>query len=298
MGVNDMKKLFLTMTAGAAVFSLAACGETDTEQAVTSTGGEELSAEDVLSKTIERQQAMESVSATMETTQNMHVEADGETQEVKTTMNGTIDTIIEPLALAMDTTMNMQMGEETVDMPMKMYLNAEQGFFYQDPTSNTWLKLPQEQADAIFESANMANVDQTQQLEQLKEFTNDLTVEEDGDNYVLKLTIEGEKFNALVREQMESMMNSTTGGEPLTEEELQAAVDAVDITSGDYEYVVNQETFDIEDVLVNLNMTMDMEGQPMTVETTTNMTFTDYNHLDTIDIPQEVIDTAVDATQQ
>ena len=298
MGVNDMKKLFLTMTASAAVFSLAACSETSTEQAVTSTSGEALSAADVLAKTIERQQAIDSVSATMETTQNMRVELDSETQEVKTTMNGTIDTIIEPLALAMDTTMNMQMGEETIDMPMKMYLNAEQGFFYQDPTSSTWLKLPQAQADAIFESANIANVDQTQQLEQLKEFTNDLTIEEDEDYYVLKLTIEGDKFNTLVREQIESMMNSTAGGEPLTEEALQTAIDAVDITSGDYEYVVNQETFDIQDVLVHLNMTMDMEGHPMTVETTTNMTFTDYNHLDTIDIPQEVIDTAIDATQQ
>lgn len=273
-----MKKLFFAATAGAAVFTLAACGDTSE------------SAQEVFDKTMERQKELTSASADMDMTQTMKFDMEGETQEMTTATKGKIDMVLSPLAMAMDATMEMDMMGETMSMPMDMYMNEEQGFFMQDPTTETWMKLPQEQLDAVLQSTDV-QVDQTEQLEQLKEFVEDFTMEETDADYVLTLNLDDEKFNSLVKEQAASAL-----GEAGTTEDT-AALDSINISDGLYKLTIDKETYDLTDLVMDFVMTMDVEGESLEMDTSSTISYTEFNHLDTIDIPQEVIDTAVDASE-
>lgn len=277
-----MKKLFLGLTAGAAVFTLAACSES----------GE--SAQDIFDKTMERQQDITSASATMDMTQDMTITVEGEKQNMTTKTTGEMDMIMEPLAMSMDAEMSMNVLGQDMTMPLKMYMNKKQGFYMQDPTSNSWMKLPEDQMDAMLQSTEMP-VNQTEQLEQLKEFVSDFEFEEADGDYVLTLNLDDEKFNSLIKEQALGALGDM--GDAGSEEEVNKMLDGMEISDGMYKLTIDKKTYDLTDMVMDFVMTMDVEGETMTMDTNTNISYTDFNHLDAIEIPQEVIDTAVDATE-
>ena len=269
------KKLFRVATAAAALVALAACS--DTEQ----------SAQHIFDKTMERQKELTSASANMDVSQIMTVDMDGETQEIKTATKGTMDMVISPLAMKMDADISMDMMGETMDMPMDMYMTQEQGIFMQEPTSNTWMKLPSDQLDAVLESTDL-QVDQTAQLEQLKEFVEDFQMDETDEDYVLTLNLNDEKFNSLIKEQAASAL-----GDVGSDAEV---LDSMNISDGVYKLTINKDTYDLTDIVMDFLMTMDVEGQTMEMDTSSTISYTNFNHLTAIDIPQDIIDSAVDAT--
>lgn len=270
------KKLLVTATA-AAMFTLAACSET------------EQSAQEIFDKTMERQKELTSATANMDVSQVMTVDMDGETQEIKTATKGTMDMILSPLAMKMDADMTMDLMGETMEMPMDMYMTEDQGIFMQDPTSDAWMKLPSDQLDAVLESTDV-QVDQTAQLEQLKEFVDDFAMEETDEDYVLTLNLNDEKFNSLIKDQAASALGDT--GTTSDAEVLES----MNISDGMYKLTIDKETYDLTDLVMDFLMTMDVEGETMEMDTSSTISYTDFNHLTSIEIPQNIIDSAVDAT--
>ncbi|MBS7345446.1 MAG: hypothetical protein KIG60_07350 [Caryophanon sp.] len=271
------KKLLVTATAAAAMFTLAACSET------------EQSAQEIFDKTMERQKELTSATANMDVSQVMTVDMDGETQEIKTATKGTMDMILSPLAMKMDADMTMDLMGETMEMPMDMYMTEDQGIFMQDPTSDAWMKLPSDQLDAVLESTDV-QVDQTAQLEQLKEFVDDFTMEETDEDYVLTLNLNDEKFNSLIKDQAASALGDT--GTTSDAEVLES----MNVSDGMYKLTIDKETYDLTDLVMDFLMTMDVEGETMEMDTSSTISYTDFNHLTSIEIPQDIIDSAVDAT--
>lgn len=271
------KKLLVTATAATAMFTLAACSET------------EQSAQEIFDKTMERQKELTSATANMDVSQVMTVDMDGETQKIKTATKGTMDMILSPLAMKMDADMTMDLMGETMEMPMDMYMTEDQGIFMQDPTSDAWMKLPSDQLDAVLESTDV-QVDQTAQLEQLKEFVDDFTMEETDEDYVLTLNLNDEKFNSLIKDQAASALGDT--GTTSDAEVLES----MNVSDGMYKLTIDKETYDLTDLVMDFLMTMDVEGETMEMDTSSTISYTDFNHLTSIEIPQDIIDSAVDAT--
>lgn len=271
-----MKKIFQLTAAVAMAFTLAGCSDTQTAQ-------------QIFDNTMERQKELTSASATMDVQQTMKISMDGETGEIVTSTKGTVDMVLSPLAMAMDANVSTELMGEPMELPVKMYINEAQGLYMQDPTSSTWMKLPNEQLDTLLASTDV-EVNQTAQLEQLQEFVEDFTMEETDASYVLTLNLDDEKFNSLVKEQAAGAL-----GDSGTEAD-NAALESIQISDGLYKLTIDKKTYDLTNIVMDFFMTMAVEGETMEMDTNSNITYTEFNHLQSIDIPQDIIDSAVDMT--
>lgn len=271
-----MKKLFYVTTTAATIFTLAACSDAQTAQ-------------QIFDETMERQKELTSASADMDVQQTMKISMDGETGEIVTSTKGTVDMVLSPLAMAMDANVSTELMGEPMELPVKMYINEAQGLYMQDPTSSTWMKLPNEQLDTLLASTDV-EVNQTAQLEQLQEFVEDFTMEETDASYVLTLNLDDEKFNSLVKEQAAGAL-----GDSGTEAD-NAALESIQISDGLYKLTIDKKTYDLTNIVMDFFMTMAVEGETMEMDTNSNITYTEFNHLQSIDIPQDIIDSAVDMT--
>ena len=74
-----------------------------------------------------------------------------------------------------------------------------------DSTTDSWLKLPDENFDAILDQT-AASADAKEQLEQLKKFIKDFTFEQTDDEYVLTLDAKGDKFKELIDSEINKSM--------------------------------------------------------------------------------------------
>ena len=271
-----MKKLVYFTTAAATLFTLAACSDSQTAQ-------------QIFDETMERQKELTSASATMDVSQTMTVSMDGETGEIVTLTKGTVDAVFDPIAMAMDANVSTDFMGEPMELPVNMYINETDGMYLEDTTSNTWMKLPSEQFDTIMNNTDV-QIDQTAQLEQLQQFVEDFTMEETDASYVLTLNLDDEKFNSLVKEQAAGAL-----GDSGTEAD-NAALESIQVSDGLYKLTIDKETYDLTNVIMDFFMTIEVEGEKMEMDTSSNITYTEFNHLQSIDIPQDIIDSAVDMT--
>lgn len=134
------------------------------------------------------------------------------------------------------------------------------------------------------QSANQA--DASQQLEMLQTFIKDFTFEQNNDQYILTLDASGDKFNDFVLEQALG-----TGAIPT---EDQAVLETIKFNDMSYVIVINKETFDTEEITMDMEMIETTSGEKVLMNTT--MAFTNINEINAIEVPQEVIDTATEVT--
>lgn len=282
-----LKKLLLTMTVPVAAFSLVACSDTGepTEGTVEKS---DLTLEEVYNKAVARQQSLESVTAHIVADQVLDVAVDGETVQMTTTSNLQMDTHMAPPAFLIDGTILMGSNGETMEMPMRMYMTEADGLYMIDGTTDSWMKLPATMTDQML--AELATQgDAAQQLEQLKPYIRDFTFEQSNTDYVLTLEAEGEKFNELI------LANAGTMLDGLTADEKQL-VDSMTFEDAVYVVTVDKETFDTTKVEMDFVLKMDMEGEVAKVDTKSSSTFSNFNEVEPIVVPDEVIDQAEEMT--
>ena len=283
-----MKKYFIGAVVGLAVFSLAACGDSATPTDGT-TEKSDLTLEQVYNKALERQEGLQSVKASMEMEQEMAMTVDGE--EVKMTSSSNVEMSIttNPLALFLDGTTSMTMAgeEESFSMPLSMYLTETDGFYMNDMMSGGWVKLPDEMYEDLLAQVG-ASADTQEQLQQMEPFLEDLKFSQTDGEYILTLNANGEKFNEMILEQV-----TGTLGQQLGEEE-QSVMDGMKIEDAKYIITIDKETFDMTKIVMDFVMTIDVEGVLAKVNTLSTMTYSNFNSVDTITIPQDVLDTAID----
>lgn len=277
------KKLFIGMTLGSAVL-VAACGDSAT---VTDNASEksELTLEQVYEKTIERQQELKSAKATMKIDQTIGVDSEEGAFEMISTSDFNMDMIIDPIQLYLEGTTAMKDSEsgEEMEAPMKMYMTQSDGFYIYEETAGSWLKLPQGEYDELMNQAGIQN-DPSEQLRQLEQFVKDFTFEQNDDEYILTLDTDGEKFKEFALEQAKASM----GGE----EQLLGSMDGLNIEDAQYVFIIDKETFDMSNMKMDMVMTMEEETGKMTINQSATVDYSDFNKIDAITIPQEVIDNA------
>lgn len=275
------KKLFIGMTLGSAVL-VAACGDSAT---VTDNASEksELTLEQVYEKTIERQQELKSAKATMKVDQTIGVDSEEGAFEMTSTSDFNMDMIIDPIQLYLEGTTAMKDSEsgEEMEAPMKMYMTQSDGFYIYEETAGSWLKLPQGEYDELMNQAGIQN-DPSEQLRQLEQFVKDFTFEQNDDEYILTLDTDGEKFKEFALEQAKASM----GGE----EQLLGSMDGLNIEDAQYVFIIDKETFDMSNMKMDMVMTMEEETGKMTINQSATVDYSDFNKIDAITIPQEVID--------
>lgn len=281
-----MKKIFKVLAVGTLALTLAACNSSATPTKDT-TNKSKLTLEQVYDKAVDRQADIQSASAKMDMTQVTKVGSGKEAMEFSIDSKMEMDIIVDPLAMHLSGSMTMpdmmNEGKETMDMPIEMYMKKDAGLFMKDSTTDSWLKLPDENFDAILDQT-AASADAKEQLEQLKKFIKDFTFEQTDDEYVLTLDAKGDKFKELI----DSEINKSMQEMGLEENPM----DQLSIEKINYVLHIDKETFDTNKMDMNFDLKMAVEGDELLMNTKSVVTYTEFNHLKTIDIPQSIIDNA------
>ncbi|MNH40466.1 hypothetical protein D3C79_1017910 [compost metagenome] len=74
-------------------------------------------------------------------------------------------------------------------------------------------------------------------------------------------------------------------------------LDNLTIDKINYVLYIDKETFDTNKMDMNFDLIMKIEDQELSMKTKSIVTYTDFNHLKSIDIPQSIIDNARDIAQ-
>ena len=279
-----MKKSYFLATSALAVFALAACS--DTAAPVTGTQDESnLTLQEVFDKAIERQESLNSVHAVVKMDQEMEMDFDGQAMNFTTASNFEMDAQQSPLAMFMKGTVAMDMGGEMMEMPLEMYMTEADGFYMFNAETNEWMKLPDEQYEQMLAQTG-AQADATEQLEQLKQFVDDFEFKQDDKNYLLTLHIKGEKFKEFMIGQLGTSLGEST--------ELSGdMLESMAFEDSKYDLIISKETFDTEEINMDLTMLMDMEGQQTKITNDANIKYSQFDELDEINVPNEVKNKAV-----
>lgn len=309
-GGNLMKKLLIFLMASFIVL-LAACAdssstdstETESEENAEATDNNEdtdtsedtdssdaesnVSLEEVYKKAIERQNEINSMSTEIVMDQKMVFDESGETSEMNSNMNLTADFTMDPVASYMKGTITTfdPLTEENMEMNTEMYM-LEDAFYMYDSNSDAWLQLPLEGMESVL-GQSTKQLDANEQLKQLESIISEFTIHEEGDEYILTLDVAGDKFTEFVIEQMQLL-----GSVGITE----ADEDIVEIVKYDkvnYVLKINKDTYDMTALDLVMHMTIEEDDESVMLEIDSKMTYSNINGIDKIEVPQDVIDNAV-----
>lgn len=236
-----------------AIMLLAACGAG--EKALTKT--------EVLSQAIEAVEKVESYSAEMK--------IDTDAMGMAITIEGTSDITHNPDALYME----MTMGMPGMSMETETYAVGEEVFM---GMFGEWFIMSEE--DLGLESFDQLN---TEELDKLNEFDDQFEMTEEDNMYVLTLSGEGEEFAQLAETYVQSVMEDYSA-DPELEEALNFSVNSLDM-----ELQVDKETMLIMTQKVAANIEMEDE----TFQIDAEVTVSNVNEVDPIEIPDEVRENAV-----
>lgn len=278
-----MKKWITVFMASLFILILAACSDT-AEPTPETDKVTELTLEEVYNKSIERQQELTSVSADLKVDQDMTLNVNGESIEVSAKSDMKMDMVNDPLSMYLNGTTTMQ-GPESANVNMEMYM-TEDGLFMHESVTNQWMKMPSEQFDAIMgQSAGQA--DPEEQLEALKGFINDFKFEQTDKEYKLTMDAAGEQFKQYMLEQMQQNNNMALP-------EDQQVLENMTFDKINYVITIDKETFDILNMYMVADLNIEIDGQSMSMKMDTKIVYNNFNGVQSIEVPQEVIDQAVE----
>ncbi|MFE8698165.1 DUF6612 family protein [Cytobacillus sp. FJAT-53684] len=288
-----MKKSLSILTGLLLVFMLTACNETAKPVNDSATNNEkapkveeaeekpsELTLEEVMNKSTEASESLKSFSVKMDMVQDMS--SDQEEMNIKTASVIDMNIVTEPMAFYQK--MKMSMGEESESFETESYFSKDGMFFY-EPSANQWMKFPQEMTDTFLQmSGNQSNP--SEELKKLQKFVDDFTFEQDSNHYILKLKASGDKFNDFIKE---------TAAEQLPPEMAQEDIlGNMKIHAVDYEILIDKTTFYPVALNMNMDMEMTIEGQTIAMKQQMKGQYSNHNKIETVTVPQEVIDSAVE----
>ena len=275
-----MKKRYLFAMSTLSIALVAGCG--DTAEPVEGTDSEaNLTLQQVYENALQRQQNLKSVHAETTMDQVTSFVMEGQSMEITSNSNLAMDIQQNPTAMYSKGTVEMDMGDEKMEMPIEMYMTEEDGFYMLNGETNEWLKMPDEQYEQLLAQTG-AQADASEQLQQLEQFIEDFSFEQDDKNYLLTLNIEGDEFKQFILSQMGASLGESmeVNGEIL---------ENMSFEDSQYKIVVAKDTFDIKEMDMDLKIITNVEGQETTIENDANIVYSKFDEVKEINIPNEVI---------
>ncbi|MFB5087457.1 hypothetical protein PGC35_09595 [Psychrobacillus sp. PGGUH221] len=280
-----MKKWSILLAVATLTLGLAACNETAApanEKDVTEKS--ELTLQEVYDKSMAASEELKSVKAKIDMKQTMQLPGQDVNLDINSLMD--MDYIIDPLQIHQTGTTSMKSTDENMgnqEMKMESYITKD-AFYTYEGESGQWMKFPQEMMNQLMSTTDQSNP--SNQLKQIEGYLEDFTFEQDNDNYILTLEASGEKFTELVKEQVDEALQNMVGVEEIEMDMI--------INSVNYLIHIDKETFQTNKVDMILDMDMTIDGETMNMKQDMKSDFSNFNQVEEIVIPQEVIDNAVE----
>ncbi|ARI76208.1 DUF6612 family protein [Halobacillus mangrovi] len=233
----------------------------------------EMSAEEILKKSNEAMKGLDSYTLRTVTESPMPMMNEGNSKTM--TSEAVSDVTLDPFAMHMTT----KMPGSTVES----YL-TEQGYYAEMPGEG-WVKLSDEMNKSI---QKMAMADG--QLNQALTLAKDMSVQEEEEAYVLTFEGDGQKLLEMSMKMMQSNMNTESNKE--MDSMMKQLLEDVEIKDVSYQMTIDKENHYLTSMMMDLEMTIKTGEEPATISQSTKMTLENFNGVDPIEIPQEVLDQA------
>ncbi|ANU16130.1 hypothetical protein BBI11_03210 [Planococcus maritimus] len=287
-----MRKWVAVIGTSAAVIGLGACSsaeaptttEEENENPTQETQDKSQSASKVYTQAVEASRQVESLRAKSHTEQQMKMQPDG--MEIDMTVDSDMEMTYEPLAFHQkgETSIVSEDIDNTNPMLTEMYM-TEEGLYMHETSVDMWLKMPEEMQENMQSIAGQQSADPARQLDELGDFEEDFVLEETDEVYILTLDASGEEFQELTDEQLEKTLGQMEIEAPLAPEDLE--VHAVN-----YVITLDKETYLADRMEVDMELDVDVRGEMMAIESQMQVDYSDYNAIDPIEIPPEVLEQA------
>ncbi|MCR6107812.1 hypothetical protein HXA34_16015 [Salipaludibacillus agaradhaerens] len=275
-----MKKSLLTSLAAVTLLSLAACGDT--------TSDDGLSVEEILSESISTMEELDSYTLSMEMAQTLEGEnEEGELESMSFDTSSEVSLTLEPMTMEIVTRMDMGelgLGEDT-NMEFLSYFTEEDGFYIEDPTLGGWVKM----GDDFSEDLTAISEMQTSPEDQLKSFEDNITnlsVETTDSSYIISLDGDDLDMNDFLN-QLDDLGFDDMG--PALEELNEMDMDIENIS---YKITIDKETFYQTEANIDMTYNMTMMGETISTSQQIHMVLSDFNNIDPIQIPEDVLEEA------
>ncbi|MGG0642393.1 DUF6612 family protein [Sporosarcina gallistercoris] len=294
-----MRKWTQRMAAGLLILALGACGsgEEPTVGADTETGAagnsenaektkekKEITAQEVYQKSLQASESINSMHADFAIQQNMKTTGE-ENLSMKNDIAITMDMVTEPMSLHQKMVVK---GDAEGSMDIEMYGEGDELYVQMQEMEGGWLSVPAEMQDEILSGMDSSNA--MMDLEVFKDFTEEFTLEEQEEEYILNLSASGEQFGELLKE----LMDQTAMGGQGMEGEEEVAMENLEVKKIELTLHVDKETYYTNSFDMKLDAIMDITGYQTVTIQTIHANMSKINELDNIVIPDEVPNNAYD----
>ncbi|WP_019119509.1 DUF6612 family protein [Brevibacillus massiliensis] len=278
-----MKKFTLTLLGAILALGLTACGDkgaagTNTNQQGETQTEKAITVDELLAKSAEASQKLNSFAMEANINQNITMAQGDQKQEQKIDIAMKADMNKEPFGMYQEMKMSMPgQGEQDI----KQYI-TKVAIYTQ--VEGKWVKLPDEMNGSMIQALE-ESAKPEKQLEQFKSIAKDMKVSEDGDKYVMTGDLSGDGLKDLAK----SLMSQAGSGE---DQQALAMIEKMNIKNIKVTYAVNKDSF--LPVQSDIDMVMEMEegGQKISMDIAMKSSFSKYNEVGEIKVPQEVVDSA------
>lgn len=238
--------------------------------------GDVPAAEDLLKNIAAAMNDLKSYAMDMETAQKMSMEIDGEKQDQNVNMLVKSEIVTDPLTAYQEMTIDM-MGQK---QEVTQYITQE-GIYMK--SADQWMQMPSSMSEEIMAKVNeQANPEK--QLEYFNSIMNETTVTEDGDNYVLTADVSGDG----VKEVSKDILGSVGGADASMDDTL----DNMNIDKMTIVYTVRKSDYLPVTMDVAMVMEMKQETMSMNMDTTMKSSYSKYNEIKEITVPEEALNAA------
>ena len=274
------------------VMALTACGNETSED------GE--NPEDILNQSISAMEDLESYGMDMTSSQSISMDNEEDIEEFEIDTSTEMDMVLDPLSFEQSMTLDLadiegaeELGEDDTNMTYLSYFHEDDGFFVEDPASDSWMQMENEMMeDFLMVSEDQMNPEE--QLHVLEDYVSDVSMEESADNYVI--TLETEDLD--IEEMMEELDGLGMDGMDGMDEMFAEMFDETDIEHLDFQVSIDKETYYQTEAVINLSMTMDMMGESLQTSQESSIIYRDFDEIGDIDIPQDVLDSAEETEEE
>lgn len=210
--------------------------------------------------------------------QDMKITAGENTQDQKLNMTIGMDYVGEPLGVYSEIVTEMPgVAEKTT---MKQYITEKAAYM---ENAGTWMKLPDAAITELVEQMK-AQGNPEEQLKQLSSILDEVKVSEKDGQYFMEAKISGDNVKSLA----EQFLNQSGAAD----EQVTAMLQQMNLNSMEVSYLIDKKTYFPISSTIKMQMDMSMEGQSLDMSMAMDATFSKHNAVDSITIPQEVIDSA------
>ena len=179
--------------------------------------------------------------------------------------------------------------EVPYDAELGMYAISDE-FFYTDSGLDTWLHFEGDDSELV-KNQLVNQPDPVETIGLLAGYQDGFEREDAGDSYILKLDASGEEYRDVQEDFIQSVIDMNNIGE------ASAQYEQTEFERYIFELEVDKETSELVGMTIDMLMNVDFYGDELTIDQISESTFSGYDEVDDIEVPDEVMDNLEEADE-